>query len=368
MCLIKKTLVNTALCSYFVGIATISAFVGVSVDTSSAYQEPSTTLSTPIGTADPRMFYSTGHIDAPETALVTNAIYANVPQVALSLLYFSYNGLFTQFLFAREWDSFESQKKSLRVSCKPRGSQRATFLLQIPKRWALPLMVLSATAHWLFSESLFLVSVWFDHSALKAPDESGASRCLSQVPRVRYDDACGEAFFTTGWSPIAIMFSMIVTVFMLAFVITMGLRRFKNGGIPFVGTCSASISACCHLLGDDIVLAGEIRTSNHAESPANGTRSLDRHGKVVSSQFSSTTVALVAQRPRLGPDASLLPMQWGVVERVASTYGGGHHGGPNLASPAQAEIKYCGFSTGKVGRPTEGDLFYGGVYQGLEPY
>ena len=77
---------------------------------------PSESLSIPFGAFDSRTFFWTNRIAAPDLALVTVAMVTSTPQVLLSLLYFAYNGLFTQFLFAREWDSFQSERKGLRVS------------------------------------------------------------------------------------------------------------------------------------------------------------------------------------------------------------------------------------------------------------
>ena len=39
----------------------------------------------------------------------------------------------------------------------PRGLQRSTYRLQLPYKYGLPLLLLSALLHWLVSQSLFLV-------------------------------------------------------------------------------------------------------------------------------------------------------------------------------------------------------------------
>jgi hypothetical protein len=50
---------------------------------------------------------------------------------------------------------------------------------------------------------------------------------------------------TCGYSPIAIIFVIIVAVLMAAFAVFTGCKRFRSG-MPVVGSCSAAISAACH--------------------------------------------------------------------------------------------------------------------------
>ncbi|KAF2437579.1 hypothetical protein P171DRAFT_425130, partial [Karstenula rhodostoma CBS 690.94] len=95
----------------------------------------------------------------PSTKLITNAIIANAPQVILSWIYFSCNGLLTLRSLAREWELYTLQRKGLKVSSGRERKQRSTYFLQLPYRIAIPFTVLSAFIHWLVSQSLFLVSV-----------------------------------------------------------------------------------------------------------------------------------------------------------------------------------------------------------------
>jgi hypothetical protein len=50
-------------------------------------------------------------------------------------------------------------RKGLRVSENPRGAQRSTYFLQLPYRYAIPLLIVSSAMHWMVSQSLFLVTV-----------------------------------------------------------------------------------------------------------------------------------------------------------------------------------------------------------------
>ncbi|KAF2028392.1 hypothetical protein EK21DRAFT_27986, partial [Setomelanomma holmii] len=89
--------------------------------------------------------------------LITNAMVVNSPQLVLSWVYFSYNGLLTLLALAREWESYALHRKGLRISGVPQGAQRSTYFLQLPYRIGLPFMAISAFLHWLVSQSFFLV-------------------------------------------------------------------------------------------------------------------------------------------------------------------------------------------------------------------
>lgn len=106
------------------------------------------------GTLDPRtvIWYKI-------RSIIGNTLVANVVQVFLSVVYFSYNSLFTCMLLGHEWASYAHRRKGLRVSSKPMGAQRSTYFLSLPYRFALPLMAMSGLLHWLVSQSIFFVVV-----------------------------------------------------------------------------------------------------------------------------------------------------------------------------------------------------------------
>ncbi|EAT83304.2 hypothetical protein SNOG_09112 [Parastagonospora nodorum SN15] len=96
-------------------------------------------------------------IYGPTKDLIANAIIANSPQLILSWVYFSYNGLLTLLAMAREWESYMLHRKGLRVSDAPQGKQRSTYFLQLPYRLAIPFMFVSGFLHWIVSQSFFLL-------------------------------------------------------------------------------------------------------------------------------------------------------------------------------------------------------------------
>jgi hypothetical protein len=149
---------------------------------------------------------------------------ANSIQIALSFIYFTYNGLFTSVASAKEWGRFVNERKGLRVSTIPQGAQRGTYLLSLPFRVALPLMGLSVLLHWLVSQALFIVSV----EAYKNGQ--------------RYYD---WDILSCGFSPLAIILLFVVCLGMFGWLVYMGTQKVPSA-MPLVGSCSAAIAAACH--------------------------------------------------------------------------------------------------------------------------
>jgi hypothetical protein len=164
--------------------------------------------------------------------LVQNVLIANLPQPILSSIYYTVNGIVTSFMLGVEWNGFARVRKGLRVSNAPSGAQRSSYTLQLPKRVALPLMALSGLLHWLCSQSIFLVSLDFDSS---------------RIPPDTYISNGVYEYLTCGYSPSAILTTIITGIFMLITLIALGRIKFKSKEMPVASSCSAAISACCHL-------------------------------------------------------------------------------------------------------------------------
>lgn len=120
-------------------------------------------------------------------------------------------------------------RKPLRVT-SPIGQQRATYWLNVPFRYAIPMTVMSGLFHWLASQSIFLVRI----------------TVLNQWTRKPYrQDA------TCGFSALAIILCTALGV-----IIAIGgyvIGQFKYApGIPVASSCSAAISAACHPPPEDV--------------------------------------------------------------------------------------------------------------------
>ena len=192
-------------------------------------------MSIPIGSLNPATFIFGWNVPQEgNSGLVGNVLVANSPQLILSMIYYTYNSLFTCFFMGREWASYATQRKGLRVSKIPHGQQRSTYFLQLPYKVAFPLMALSGVLHWLTSQSIFLVSM----------QETIQLRGTGTYTNLM------EEFFTCGYSPPAILSVVLLGLAMVALVSFFGSRAFK-GGMPIVATSSACISAFCHLPDTD---------------------------------------------------------------------------------------------------------------------
>ncbi|KAG4261655.1 hypothetical protein FPRO04_13120 [Fusarium proliferatum] len=87
--------------------------------------------------------------------LISLTMVANTPQLILSICYLAYNGLFTRMLAEFEWSKYSIAFRSLRVT-EPRGSQNATYRLQLPYRFSIPLIIISIGLHWVYSNCIYV--------------------------------------------------------------------------------------------------------------------------------------------------------------------------------------------------------------------
>ncbi|KAF2452340.1 hypothetical protein BDY21DRAFT_407015, partial [Lineolata rhizophorae] len=177
---------------------------------------------------EPTFVLSFGHGIYQQKRLLNNILLANSPQLFLSLTYLLYNNILTSMLVGLEWISFAHKRFSLRVS-KPCGRQRATFWLQLPYRYSLPLILSTTVLHWLASQAIFL-----DHRLVQQSWRGG-----------EYADSNAGHVLTVGYSPFALVFCLVVAVGMTAALVALALRRYRRG-MPLAGSCSAAISAACH--------------------------------------------------------------------------------------------------------------------------
>lgn len=161
--------------------------------------------------------------------VVFTVLVANSPQIILSFLYFSYNGIFTCMLLAKEWSTYGSKSNFLRVTT-PNGRQRSTYRLQLPYRYGVPLLIVSGALHWFVSQSIFLARV----NILRPPGYD-----LDEF------DIFDREISTCGYSPIAIIIVIILGSIVVLVGIANGFRK-ASADMPLAGSCSAAISAVCH--------------------------------------------------------------------------------------------------------------------------
>jgi hypothetical protein len=215
-----------------VGVSTLLNFGIITVNTNAIVaQSPSQLLALSIGAVHPYTLISGWHLPSiAGSTVVASVLIANIPQPILSFLYLLFNGVFTSMLLADEWSRFAHERKPLRVS-EPKEGQRSTYFLQLPYRFAIPLMILSGVLHWSVSQSIFL-------SQVASFDKFG--HLVNPA-----------AISTCGYLPVAIVLTMIIGLCLTIFAFMLGYRKFQPG-MPLVGSCSAAIAAACH--------GGEINT------------------------------------------------------------------------------------------------------------
>jgi hypothetical protein len=249
--------------------------------------------------------------------LIANVLFSNVPQLILSMLYFTYNGLFTCMLSAFEWNTYSKERKGLRVSRNPQGAQRSTYFLQLPYLYSVPLLVLSMVLHWLVSQSLFFINI-------KMLNANGGAISQSEI-EISYAEI--DTLMSCGYSPVAILFTTLIGIGLVIFVLFTS-RRKIIGGMPMVGGCSAAISAACHGYTDDSsrlpLQWGAISTASSATS------------RLGSSNYDSKGFGMTES------DVGLLPM-----EKVG-------------LDESKDNVGHCTFSSGYVEAPNDGMVYAGG--------
>jgi hypothetical protein len=137
---------------------------------------------------------------------------------------------------AAEWSRYAHHQKGLRVSSNPQLSQRSSYFLSFPYRFALPSLAFSAVLHWLISQSLFLVGIESYTAVLERIPERDVTTC--------------------GYSPPAIVSSIAVGVVMMTWLVGFSFKRLESG-MPVAVSCSLAIAAACHpsltFVGDECV-------------------------------------------------------------------------------------------------------------------
>ncbi|KAF2277813.1 uncharacterized protein EI97DRAFT_374085 [Westerdykella ornata] len=160
-----------------------------------------------------------------DEGFINTVIAANVPQLFLAALWILHNSIVCPMFSAVDWDSFSFHPKTLMVA-SPAGKQRGTWLLGAPLLYGGPLVILHILTHWIVSQSIFVVQAeTYDRYGGLLPDDT-VSNC--------------------GYSPIAIIFTLVLGLLIFAITVALGLRKFSKGGAPVVSTCTAAISAACH--------------------------------------------------------------------------------------------------------------------------
>jgi hypothetical protein len=166
-----------------------------------------------------------------KTSLIGGILLTNSPQVVLSYLYVTFNGLYTTMFIDQEWAMYKAQRKTLRVTA-PLGQQRSTYWLSVPFRYAIPMTCMSGLLHWISSQAFFLVQIM-----------------VTDLKTRRTDPA--EQISTCGYSPLGIILGTVTMTVIALGGIIIGFFQYP-AGMPLAASCSAAISAACHPPPEDV--------------------------------------------------------------------------------------------------------------------
>lgn len=222
---VKRWVTTTAVCALAVMIVAI--LLGLALAEYSQDMGGSM-FSLGFGSPDPRMMINIYRFDKQTRAvtalnLASSILLANTPQVVLSLVYLSYNALVTGMHLAHEYSGYGLHRKSLRVTT-PCGQQRKTYWLQLPYKYGIPLITVSAILHWLVSRSLFLLR-------LEIHGEDGEID-------LKVDGV--------GYSLPPILAVIIVGTSVMLGTIALGFCKLQHSLIPVASSCSLAMAAATH--------------------------------------------------------------------------------------------------------------------------
>ncbi|KAL0939685.1 uncharacterized protein CTRU02_206295 [Colletotrichum truncatum] len=168
-------------------------------------------------------------------------VLVNTPQILFSALYFLYNALLSSFLQASDWNDFSREHQTLRVTRPERGLnslQRSAYWLQIPPKYAIPLLLFGGTSHWLISQAFFLSKISF-FSYQGKPATS-----LGRMGFGRENSDRDGELLVANYSSLYLMLSLILAVLALVALFLISRVRLA-GNMVLQSGCSVAIAAAC---------------------------------------------------------------------------------------------------------------------------
>ncbi|OTA91025.1 hypothetical protein M434DRAFT_33071 [Hypoxylon sp. CO27-5] len=247
-------------------------------------------------------------------------ITANGLQLLLSLWYLAYNNLFTRLQMAREWALFSEGYHPLRVT-DPQGEQYATYRLQLPYKYSLPLIAVSIFLHWLLSNTIYLF--------ISTGGYYGTSNFISGA---KVDSSLPpNTAIAVGYSLYSLMTLLIASCVLILIPILPSLKRLPPNMVN-IGNNSFALSAACHV--SKLSHAVKPPESAAARSSTEPSRSPSREGsragniemqQLVMTRQSSSQQSLASERlvdhqsqedsdeQSLFRDLTRSEIRWGVV-------------------------------------------------------
>jgi hypothetical protein len=261
---------------------------------------------------------------------------------------------------SREWLSYASQRKGLRVSYPRRRlrrrqlarsfgfegggkvveevstAQRGSHFLSLPLRYSLPLASLSALLHWAISQACFFFQIMIVGGV-----DSSIEGGMGQYQFGKGDKEISAAMK----APTYLLCVILLGLLMLLVALGFGFRKLPGAGcaMPVVGSCSAAISAACHLGTMETELRDDYNPTSayNKYSVVNGledTIELQSFGKD-SADNSGSNPSNETRALRISEEQ----LMWGLVDWEHFT------AGVSCERAVQYKLAHCGFSTMQVG-------------------
>ncbi|ETS81121.1 hypothetical protein PFICI_06123 [Pestalotiopsis fici W106-1] len=281
------------------------------------------------GQASTQATISVGKGSGPGESLgvVRSTLIANVPQVAVTYVYVACNSVLTSMLAHHEISSYAVRDRGLRVSFPRRHTaQRGTYFLQLPWKFAIPLMTISTVLHWCLSQSLFVLRV----SVYKPDGLEDLDNLIS----------------TVGYSSGPILASLGILALFLLGVCALGwFKRYEGANyMPLVANCSASLAAAtCPPLrqaGSPDIETSHERQAGKSNDPGLYSNMRYNVETAYDSQFS------------IGHDSNSRAERCLAEEKLFWGEFSVHDG-----KATDDEVSHAGFSAGEVGRIQIGHLY-----------
>ncbi|KAK2774389.1 hypothetical protein CKAH01_03622 [Colletotrichum kahawae] len=155
------------------------------------------------------------------------SLVATMPQILLAILPLILRHTYTRMYIARTWSSYAARFKTLRVN-ERRGQQRGNYFFEIPFKYALGFVTLGAVTRWMCSNAIYVIHV-----------ESFRADPSTVEPYHPYVNVFVSLKAALG--TIIMLFVILVAPIFVALIPL-------PGESVLVGSCSAAISAGCHVI------------------------------------------------------------------------------------------------------------------------
>ncbi|KAI8302972.1 hypothetical protein K4K59_000289 [Colletotrichum sp. SAR11_240] len=260
------------------------------------------------------------------------SLVATMPQLLLAILPLILHHTYTRMFIAKTWSSYAAKFKTLRVN-EPRGEQRENHFFEIPSKYFLSFVTIGTLTRWLCSNAIYVIHVESFHA-----DQSTVG------PYHPYVNVFVSLKAALG-SLITLFFILVTPIFMALIPLP--------GESVLVGSCSAAISAGCHVIEPEHLqrrTPGEKRPELVRLEPDTSMAKEDEKVKV------SSVETDYESRPEYDWRAELAEgrIRWGVLREARSATD--REG--NLEGLAQ--VLSFGSEETYLGSPKE-DEFYGGT-------